>query len=198
MTTHNWMSLAFGVLVGVLALWRGSGVSWLMFFGFMASCVGDWFLSVRPSGKWYFLYGVLSFSVAHILFMVYAWRLGGDWSRWLALILAIVYIPYVVFFLVPRVSPPVVLAAVVLYAVLSLTTLTLSSGMRIGRLPKILFICGIGFLVFSDTLISLRNFLDVKPVGKWVIPTYVLSHIFLFASSVSYLLLDIGKQVEDL
>jgi hypothetical protein len=86
----------------------------------------------------------------------------------------------------------------VLYAVLSLTTLTLSSGMRIGRLPKILFICGIGFLVFSDTLISLRNFLGIKPVGKWVIPTYVLSHIFLFASSVSYLLLDIGKQVEDL
>ena len=68
-----------------------------------------------------------------------------------------------------------------LYTVLSLATLAAAIGRNRG-LGGWLFAGGIGLLLFSDTLISLREFWNWSRGSAWILPTYYLSQLLVTAT----------------
>ena len=74
MTSHNYFTATCMVLTFAFSLWRGEPRHLLLSAGFFASCIGDLFLANRHGRLSFFIGGVAAFSVAHIMFFLYAWQ----------------------------------------------------------------------------------------------------------------------------
>lgn len=160
----------------------------LIVAAFLLSIGGDWFLSHRDGEINRFIYGIALFFLAHAGYLLYALRLGTIHFRTLVVVLSV----YLVFFfgwLFPAIYNNGLTTAVLLYLVISCVSLSAAAG--IVRLPpsaKLFFIAGIFMIVFSDTLIALREFLSCGTWAFLILPTYYLSHLFITAALLSAML----------
>lgn len=189
-TVQSWLSLSWAVLVLAGVAGKRSLVAGWAVAGFLASCVGDSFLAgYFGRGDECFAAGIVAFGIAHVCFFAYAWNHGRrlDWR--IPGAAALGYGVYLVW-LVPAIGNPLIAGLAVGYTVLSLLTLAAGCGMRTALPVRLIFSVGIGLLIFSDTLISLRNFLHCDGWHFLIIPTYELSHLAVAAA----VLLDIGKE----
>lgn len=175
------------LIVGLEALFTRTPLKsiGLILVAFMLSIGGDWFLSHRQGEMARFIYGIALFFLAHVGYLLYALRQGKIHLRTLAVVLP-VYLVFYFGWLLPAIDSFSLTTAVLLYLVISCLSLSAAAGMvRLPRSAKLFFIAGIGMIVFSDTLIALREFLSW---GNWaflILPTYYLSHLFITAALVS-------------
>ena len=150
---------------------------------FLFSMAGDAVLghfSSRPAG---FVAGIVLFLVAHLLYIRYCLFRGSP-HRGLFLLLTAVFLGYYFFWLYPVVSPWVLSLAVLGYILVSVLSLSAACGMEMNRVGKWFFVAGIGCLLFSDWLISLRSFLGITDIGWLIMPTYFASQILVTASQL--------------
>lgn len=159
------------------------GVGWIL-IAFLLSAVGDGFLSYRAGRESYFIAGITFFFLAHASFLTFAlyhgrmrpWVLGG---------LLFVYLPYYVLYLRPSTSSLALSLSVLLYLLISCCTLSVATGTRLPPFTKWSFVAGIVALVFSDTLISLNEFLGWREANFLILPTYYLAHICVTAAAIA-------------
>lgn len=149
-----------------------------MLAGFVAAfLIGDMFLAVRGAyvRSPEFLYGVAGFSLAQILWTVGQLREAKPDCR----IVFAAAVPLSIFALC-RLRPPVLLsaasAAVCVYSVLTAVSLATALATR-----RVLYICGIGLLLFSDLMIGGR-FVKMPVCGTLIGPTYIAAELCLLAS----------------
>lgn len=160
----------------------------LILIAFMLSIGGDWFLSHRQGEIARFIYGIALFFLAHVGFLLYALRQGKVHLRTLAVVLP-VYLVFYFGWLLPVIDSFSLNTAVLLYLVISCVSLSAATGIvRLPRSAKFFFIAGIGMIIFSDTLIALREFLSWDNCAFLILPTYYLSHLFITAALVSAML----------
>jgi hypothetical protein len=184
------LAAKLGVALGcALILWMGRwdgsdrAASWVI-AALVLSAGGDWFLCHRAGRESYFLAGIALFFGAHLGFLKYAWGHGRLDGRVLAGLLSL-YLPYYWFWLRPAVSAPILAMAVLAYLLISCLGLSVAAGMRGSLRSKVLFVAGIALIVFSDTCISLNEFLHWRD-GNWLIlPTYYLSHLSIAGAVLS-------------
>ncbi len=151
---------------------------WWMLAGLAAAVlIGDLFLAVRGAATTSveFIYGIAGFALAHVFRTVGQLREARpDWRVALA-----VAIPLVAFTLVrlrPPVLPPATTAAVCVYSVLTAISFATAIATR-----RVFYICGIGFLFFSDLMIGGR-LVNAPGCNSLIHPTYYVSEACLLVS----------------
>ena len=153
---------------------------WLV-AAFVFSAIGDYFLSNKGGHESYFVIGIGLFFLAHIGYLTFALRNGR--ISWLALVILLVgYLLYYFLALNPAIDDGVLSTAVLLYLLISCVAFAAAFGLRLTGLVKWLYVTGIFFILFSDTIISFNEFLQYKALNWLILPTYYLAHITISAA----------------
>ena len=163
-----------------------------LIFAFVFSIFGDWFLSHRYGESIRFVYGVLCFFFAHVGFLWYALLRGK--VRWkFTAILITAYLLFYLLMLYPNFTDKTTMFAVLAYLIISVVSMGAAVGIRANRISRLTFAVGIGLLLFSDTIIGLREFVGYTSLSKLILPTYYLSHISITYSILSRNMLHMAK-----
>jgi uncharacterized membrane protein YhhN len=156
----------------------------VIILAFLFSILGDWMLHASTAGNSYFIYGVLFFFIAHIFYILFCLR-HGSIAKAFALNITICFLAYYLMALLPNIPQTAIRIAVLLYILVSCLSLSAAKGLRLQPTAKYLFFAGIICLVFSDTLISLHNYLHISTLYFSMLPTYYASQILVSASIIS-------------
>jgi uncharacterized membrane protein YhhN len=159
--------------------------AWLLVAALGFSIAGDWMLGHRGGDTMRFVYGIALFFIAHIGFLVFCLLNGRLKRLWLWLLL-VGYGLFFIFGLSPAIPQLPLLAAVLLYMIISCFSLAAAAGLRFNFVSRWLFIAGIACLVFSDTLIALHEFMNTANSlhHTLMMPAYYAAHILVAASSL--------------
>jgi uncharacterized membrane protein YhhN len=144
--------------------------------GMIVSAVGDYFMAVKGKNPGLFVAGIGCFLVAHVAYIVFALIEGRPGWIVLAVMLA-GYLPFYFFALRPAIKDPTISVATLVYVLVSSFALSAAFGLRLPAGPRWLFVAGIAFIVVSDTVISLVEFLGKKRLEWLILPTYFLMHV---------------------
>ncbi len=152
---------------------------------FAFSIVGDWFLSNRQGETVRFIYGILFFFVAHIGYLWYA-LIKGSLKGKFTMVLLMAYLLFFMLLLYPAFSDKRLMIAVLIYLIISCLSVGGAVGIKGEKLFRVTYLSGIILILFSDTIIALREFVGYHSLNALILPTYYLSHIFI-AYSILYL-----------
>jgi uncharacterized membrane protein YhhN len=154
---------------------------WAVVGAFAMSMVGDYFLSSRRGHPRFFEAGILTFLFAHLGYLRYA-LLNGSLHRLALILLLMGFIPYFGLALSPVIGSPVIWVAVLLYLLVSCVSLAAAAGLKQPTQVRGFYVAGIGFVVFSDTIISFNEFLHYRALDGWILPTYYLAQLAVTSS----------------
>ena len=159
-------------------------IRWVM-AALLVSIAGDWFMSHSGGVPVRFLYGVGLFFVAHICFLCFCLKNGSVNRYWLVTLLA-AYLTFFFIALMPFLwsKSVILLVAVLLYLLISCLSLAAAAGLRLSTAIRWIFTFGIALLVFSDTIIALKDFAGYPQLRYLILPTYFLSHVFVTAALI--------------
>ena len=169
-----------------IILWLMSGkeisrsIRWVI-AALLVSAVADWFMKHSGKVPVYFLYGVGLFFIAHAGFIVFCMK-NGRINRWWLATLLIGYLTFFFVVLLPALTQPVLLAAVLAYLLISCFSLAAAAGLRLTVVAHWGYTAGIVLLVFSDTIIALRSFAGYGGLNFLILPTYFASHVVITMS----------------
>lgn len=156
--------------------------AWIAWAGLAATMVGDYFLALKmsPLKSPGFLYGVAGFSVAQICWIIFLHRYGRFSFKVATGLLISLGILFAVR-LVGVLPTTALLFALCGYTLLSIVSFSYACGSHRGA-----WIWGIGFLLFSDTMIALGNIMRIPMLSKLVGPSYLLALIFITIGLVNF------------
>ena len=201
---NNWpyMLLIFSVLMAILALSTSSFIyksgtaamgiliiillnfnktkptkdTLLIIGGFLFSIIGDWFLSNMAGDTLMFSKGIALFFLAHLGYFVFA-TINGQIKWRFTSILLTVFLLFFFLLLYPAISDKVLLSATLVYLLLSCLSLGAAVGIKGDQIVRWAYVFGIFLILFSDTIISLTEFLGYNSFDFMILPTYYLAHI---------------------
>lgn len=151
---------------------------WYVIVALLVSICGDWFLSHSRGVPVRFIYGVCLFFVAHLGYVAFCLKNG----RINLYVLFPMLTGFLIFFFValrPALSEPVLFVAILAYLLVSCLSFAVATGLRFKPVAKWCFSFGIALIVFSDTLIALKDFVGNKSLSYLILPTYFGSHIVI-------------------
>jgi uncharacterized membrane protein YhhN len=148
---------------------------------FVFSAIGDYFLSHKSDNENYFVIGIAAFFAAHLGYLGFC-LVHGRLNRLALTVLLVGYLAYFLFFLRPAIGEPLLLAAVLLYLLISCVVLSAALGLNLSPGAKWFYAFGILMIVVSDTFISFNEFLHYRFFNDWILPTYYLAHLTVTAS----------------
>lgn len=160
--------------------------AWIVAAAFAFSAAGDYFLSNKGSNDSYFVIGIALYLLAHVSYTAYALRRGRI-ARLALLVLVTGYGAYFLRYLRPALHDAVLGVAVLVYLLISCVAVAAALGIGArdgGAVHKWLFVFGIANIVFSDTLISMNEFLHERRLNDLILPTYYLAHIAVSAALI--------------
>jgi len=151
---------------------------WMIIAAFLFSIAGDWFLSHSNGDPIMFSKGIALFFFAHIGYLTFA-LLNGK-IKWLTTsILLVVFLVYFFVLLYPTFDDSVLMTASLIYLFISCLSFGASLGMKGDSVVKWTYVFGIFLVLFSDTIISLTDFLGYQSLNFLILPTYYLAHIVI-------------------
>ena len=170
------LTTAFSAVAAtVFALLYGGAFPWFLVAGLVMSVIGDYFMAHKKGPGLYYVLGIAGFFAAHALFVVHA-ASRGVFSAGFCVFGAMLTVGYGVYLFCRALKkvPQFMKAPVVLYSLISSVgfTCALMTG-------NMLYILGVGALLFSDTMIAENDFVGNTAAGKWILPTYYLSNILI-------------------
>lgn len=170
----------------LIALISGAHARMFMCAAFVFSVIGDFFLTHKGISKDSYLYGIGGFFLAHAGFLIYALMNAKirPFSVWLAFVLMLPYGIYLIRKLIPALPSLPMQVAVTAYMLISIFVFSCAFSMTGAALKKLSFIIGIGMILFSDTLISLSDFLGYRKWDRFILPAYYLCHILVSFSTI--------------
>ena len=208
---NNWIYglLLFSVLLAILALVTGdflykSGTAgmgiiillllhfkkvqpskdtWLIIGAFLFSIAGDWFLSHMDGDSMMFTKGIALFFLAHVGYLLFALNNGKIKWRFTSILLA-AFLVFFALLLYPAIDDTILKLAALIYLLVSCLSLGASVGIKADPIIKWGYAFGIFLILFSDTIISLAEFLGYHKFDLLILPTYYLAHISITFSLI--------------
>lgn len=154
---------------------------WVVILAFLASMIGDCFLSKMNGDSSMFMIGIALYLVAHLGYLLFSLLNGSiKWGITIGILLAFLLFYYLSLY---SFIPDKTLAFIVLfYLVVSCVSLGAALGIR--DVPKVKwpFIAGIGLILISDTIISFKEFVKYDSLNFMILPTYYLAQIAITVS----------------
>ena len=175
-----------GILILAWIYWEELGRNkdvYAIFLAFLFSIFGDWFLSNRNNENVRFIMGIAMFFVAHVGYLTFA-LLNGKLNRLLTAVILIVYLTFFLLLLSPGIKSDALMAASLCYLLISCFSLGAALGVKGKNGFRWLFVFGIALVLFSDTLIALREFAKFGSLDFLVLPTYYLAQISVTAALI--------------
>ena len=172
------VSVSCSVIVWLMAKQLTAGSKWYVIAALLISICGDWFLSHRGGIPVRFIYGVCLYFMAHVGFLCFCLKNG----RMNPYVLIALLAGFLVFFFValrPALSQPALFFSVLAYLIVSCLSFAAATGLRLPPQVRLCFSFGIALLVFSDTIIALKEFVGFKELNLLIMPTYYAAHIFV-------------------
>ncbi|MCY1719655.1 lysoplasmalogenase [Prolixibacteraceae bacterium Z1-6] len=160
-----------------------------LLFAFVFSIVGDWFLSNMRGDVTMFVYGIAFYFLAHLGYLFYA-LMNGQIKWKFTFVLLVAFLVFFIAVLYPSIDDKVLLMTTLIYLVISCLSLGAAVGIRTNSLTKWTYVFGIFLILFSDTIISLKEFVKYTELNFLILPTYYLAHIFIIFSLISRRLIN--------
>ena len=166
------------IILMMLQFQKGKMVKdiWMIIAAFLFSIIGDWFLSNMNGDSMMFVKGIALFFLAHVGYLAYALMNGKIKWAFTGMVLA----AYLIFFFVmlyPTFTDMILMTASLIYLLISCFSLGASVGMRANGIVKWSYVFGVIMILFSDTIISFKEFMDYHTFDFLITPTYYLAHI---------------------
>jgi uncharacterized membrane protein YhhN len=155
---------------------KPSNDSWLIMGAFLFSIAGDWFLSHMDGDSMMFTKGIGLFFLAHIGYLTFAINNGKIKWKFTSRLLA-AFLVFFALLLYPAIDEPILKIATLIYLLVSCLSLGASVGIKGGYIVKWAYVFGIFLILFSDTIISLTEFIGYDKFDLLILPTYYLAHI---------------------
>lgn len=162
---------------------------WFIIGAFIFSIVGDWFMSHKGGDALLFSKGIAAFFVAHIGYLLFA-AYNGTMKWTITSILLLVFLIYFFWWLYPAITDKVLLIAALIYLLISCLTFGTSFGISGNPFVKWAYVFGIFLVVFSDTIISLTEFLAYTALDFLILPTYYMAHISITFAMIQRMQLE--------
>ncbi|MDD4226420.1 MAG: lysoplasmalogenase [Mariniphaga sp.] len=156
---------------------------------FLFSIVGDWFLSNKQDDAGMFVAGIVFFFFAHLGYLWFA-VMNGKINLSITLLFFGIYIVFFGKILFPCLDDPVLMWPVLIYLIISCLSLGAAVGIRANPLAKLSYVFGIFLILFSDTIIAYKEFLDYRNLNWLILPTYYLAHISIVFSLINRYLFE--------
>ncbi len=179
-------SAGIGILIILILNFKKEKPSkdtWLIIGAFLFSIAGDYFMSNMNGDSSMFTKGIALFFVAHLGYLFFA-KLNGQIKWRFTSILLTSFLLFYFIVLFPRINDTILMLAALLYLFISCFSLGASVGMKDESLVKWTYVFGIFLILFSDTIISLTEFLGYDKLDFLILPTYYLAHISITFSLI--------------
>ncbi|NCB07233.1 MAG: lysoplasmalogenase [Bacteroidia bacterium] len=157
--------------------------TWMIMLAFLFSIFGDWFLSNRHGDQGRFIAGIAMFFIAHVGYLAFA-LMNGKLNRRVTGIILSAFLLFYFGVLFPSFSEKILMAAVLVYLLISCFSLGAAVGIRAGRWIRWPYVLGIFLILFSDTIISFREFVGYRELDFLILPTYYAAHIIITFSLI--------------
>ena len=175
-----------GILILIILYFKDvkpSKNTWFIIGAFMFSIAGDWFLSHMDGDIIMFSKGIALFFLAHIGYLMFA-ILNGKVNWKFTIFLLLIYLTFFFIILYPAINDKILMLATLIYLLVSCLSLGAAVGIKADPVIKWTFVLGIFLILFSDTIISLTEFLGYKAFDFLILPTYYLAHISITFSLI--------------
>ena len=157
--------------------------TWLIIGAFLFSIAGDYFMSNMNGDSTMFTKGIALFFLAHLGYLFFATLDGQIKWRFTSILMASFLLFYFIV-LFPRINDIILMLAALLYLFISCFSLGASVGIKGDSIVKWTYVFGIFLILFSDTIISLTEFLGYNKLDFLILPTYYLAHISITFSLI--------------
>ena len=157
--------------------------TWLIIGAFLFSIAGDYFMSNMNGDSTMFTKGISLFFLAHLGYLFFATLDGQIKWRFTSILMASFLLFYFIV-LFPRINDIILMLAALLYLFISCFSLGASVGIKGDSIVKWTYVFGIFLILFSDTIISLTEFLGYNKLDFLILPTYYLAHISITFSLI--------------
>ena len=149
---------------------------WVVILAFVCSMIGDYFLSHMSGNNSMFIIGISLYLMAHVGYLVFS-LLNGK-IRWKATILIILaFLIFYYYTLYPNILEKTLAFIVLFYLIISCVSLGAAMGILAAPKIKTPYIIGIVLILFSDTIISFKEFMSYDALNILILPTYYLAQI---------------------
>ena len=179
-------TVGMGILV-ILILYtqfkKSAKDTWMILGAFFFSIIGDWFLSHMNGDSLMFVKGIALFFLAHLGYLLYA-LFNGRIKGMFTVILLVAYLVFFFLVLYPTFTDVPLMIASLVYLLISCFSLGAAMGMKGDPTAKRSFIFGVVLIIFSDTIIAFKEFVDYHTFDFLITPTYYLAHIFITFSLI--------------
>lgn len=173
---------------------RHSKDVWAIMGAFLFSIGGDWFLSNRNGQSVMFITGIALFFIAHTGYLTYA-MMNGRMNRVVTVLLLAGYLLFFFFQLYPAITDKILMIASLAYLLISCFSLGAAFGIKAEWWVKWAYIFGIFLILFSDTIIALREFAGYKNLNFLILPTYYAAHISITLSLIRKKIAEQGRSI---
>jgi len=149
---------------------------WVVILAFLASIIGDYFLSHMNGNDSMFILGISLYLTAHVGYLIFSLLNGA--IRWkITIVITMVFLVFYYLTLYPNILDKTLAFTVLFYLIVS--CVSLGAAMGIQALPNIKtpYIIGIALILLSDTIISFKEFMSYDSLNIMILPTYYLAQI---------------------
>lgn len=165
---------------------------WMIIGAFAFSIAGDWFLSNMKGDSGMFVTGIALYFIAHVGYLLFA-LFNGKVNKLFTGILLAGFLVFYFLTLFPAIDGGVMKIAVLIYLLISCLSLGAAIGLKTNVVVKWSYSFGIALILFSDTIISFKEFVDYNHLNYLILPTYYLAHISITFSILKNF--DLSKPV---
>lgn len=154
---------------------------WLL-IALLFSWFGDCILLFADKGELYFIFGLVSFLIAHILFIVLFFKQKGYKKEtknplfWIGFIGVIVYLVSMLSLLLPSLGDLKVPVGVYATTISTMLVLALKGAFTWENKSKYFVLVGAVFFVISDSILAIDKFHSYIPLSSfWIMTTYIIA-----------------------
>lgn len=168
---------------------------WLLFALFF-SWIGDCILLFADKGELYFIFGLVSFLIAHILFILLFLRQKSGNKHfkkplfWIGFIAIIVYLVSMLTLLIPSLGDLKIPVAIYAITISTMLVIALKGSFNWGNNAKIIILIGAIFFVTSDSVLAFNKFhAPIQLASFWIMSTYLIAQF-----CITYGILKMNKK----
>lgn len=149
---------------------------WVVILAFVCSMIGDYFLSHMSGDNSMFIVGISLYLSAHVGYLIFS-LLNGTINWKVTTLITMGFLIFYYLTLYPNILDKTLAFTVLFYLIVSCVSLGAAMGIRATHNIKTPYFIGIAFILFSDIIISFKEFMSFDSLNILILPTYYLAQI---------------------